>query len=115
MNILIDNLDIPGIYPEKITSFAVHHGAEDFQRMFAVLGLGFIDCSDMAATLQRLEKEQGERCKLTKSIVTQIVEANKGRNSPKSIVTKYRREIKERNAPKRFVTNERKESFPRAL
>jgi hypothetical protein len=67
---LIDN-----IYPEVFASFAMHLGAEGLQRLYADHGLGVIDCSDMAATLLRLEKEQ-------------VIVAN----SPKSIVTIWRRQ-----------------------
>ncbi len=79
MNKLIDQLGIDGIYPEVFASFAMHLGAENLQRLYADLGLGAIDCSDMAATMQRLEKEQGDRGKLTQEHRDKVSEANTGR------------------------------------
>lgn len=79
MNKLIDQLGIDGIYPEVFASFAMHLGAENLQRLYADLCLGAIDCSDMAATMQRLEKEQGDLGKLTQEHRDKVSEANTGR------------------------------------
>jgi hypothetical protein len=60
INFLKEALCLGGIYHETMAAFALHLGAEYFEKLFAVLGRK-IDCSDMKKTLQMLKRKQGDQ------------------------------------------------------
>ncbi len=59
INFLKEALCLEGIYHETMAAFALHLGAEYFEKLFAVLGRK-IDCSNMTKTMLMFKRKQGD-------------------------------------------------------
>ena len=80
INFLKEALCLGGIYHEIMAAFALHLGAEYFEKLFAVLGRK-IDCSNMTKTMLMLKRKQGDLGVMPTSQRESLRQAQTGRTA----------------------------------